>query len=252
LGHEVAMVTDLRVFPDPETLSVAAAGLVSQTAKECAAEKGRFAMALSGGITPQRLYELLATRFAALIPWGAVHLFWSDERCVPPDAPASNFRPVRESLLNRVALPPQNIHRVRGEWPPAKAAAEYEAKIANLFGRESSFPEFDLVLLGIGADGHTASLFPGSPALSETLRWAVAAQAPEGSPARHRVTLTLPVLNAARRVLFLASGSEKAPAVRMAMAREPEVGPLSPAARVRPAGALFWFVDRLAAGDPIL
>ena len=242
------MNADVRIFPDPERLSAAAAEFVADAARAGVAERGRFTLALSGGRTPQKLYELLATRFAASIPWRSVHLFWSDERCVPPDGPLSNFRMVREFLLNRVAIPPPNIHRVRGEWPPEEAATQYEAELASLFVRDDPFPKLDLILLGIGADGHTASLFPGSPALCETRRSVVATEAPEGALAKHRVTLTLPVLNAARAVLFLATGADKTLVVKVATARDPGPECLPPAARVRPAGDLFWFLDRHAAG----
>jgi 6-phosphogluconolactonase len=204
-------------------------------------------VALAGGSTPQSLYRLLADDkgpYRTRVPWESTHVFFGDERMVPPDDPDSNARMAFEALLRHVPVPEEQVHRIRGENPdPDRAAEEYEEMLRDTFrlaGREQ--PRFDLVLLGLGADGHTASLFPGDRALRETERLAVPATAPV--PPHARVTLALPVLNAASSVLFLVSGAAKAPAVQRVRKGED-----LPAARVRPSsGALLWLCDRAAAG----
>ena len=227
------------VFPDPYLLVEHAAQLFVQQA---VATRGRFSAALSGGSTPRALYERLASaEFSSRIPWQDVHLFWGDERCVPPDHADSNYRMTAESLLGRVALPAENIHRIHGELAPHEAAAHYEAGLRAFFG---STPVFDLVLMGMGDDGHTASLFPDSPALAESARWAVAVEhtAPP-PPLVSRVTLTFGVFNAARRVVFLVTGASKAQ--KLAEIRR---GADLPAGRIRPPnGDLLWLVDEAAA-----
>jgi 6-phosphogluconolactonase len=219
----------------------AAAEEVVRAAVRAVAERGRCAIALAGGSTPRRLYELLATDpLREQVPWGSVHAFFGDERHVPPDHPDSNARMAREALLERV--PVASVHRVRGELPDAEAAAEaYERDLAAFFG--GSGPRFDLVLLGLGDDGHTASLSPGSAALEERGRAVAAPWVPR--LAAHRITLTLPALNAARAVVFVVTGADKAPAVARTL-----VDGATPAARVRPeAGELVWIVDAAAAAQ---
>jgi 6-phosphogluconolactonase len=202
-----------------------------------------FRVALSGGGTPRRLYEFLASaEFQRRIPWERVHFFWGDERMVPHDHPQSNYRLARDTLLKHVRIPPKNIHPVPVSLPLAQAATEYEQELRRHFGRRWGFPEFDLILLGLGDDGHTASLFSGSPALHEKQRW-VAAHQPPHLPGR--ITLTLPVLNAARRVFFLVSGDTKATALRVAL----EASGHLPAQLVHPKkGELLWLADSAAAG----
>ncbi len=202
-----------------------------------------FRVALAGGGTPRRLYELLASaEFQRRIFWERVHFFWSDERMVPHDHPQSNYRLARDTLLKHVRIPPKSIHAVPVSLPLAPAAAEYEQELRRHFGRRWGFPEFDLILLGLGDDGHTASLFPGSPALHEKQRW-VAAHQPPHLPGR--ITLTLPVLNAARRVFFLVSGDTKATALRVAL----EASGHLPVQLVHPKkGELLWLADSAAAG----
>jgi len=200
-------------------------------------------VALSGGSTPRALHALLADPggpFAAAIDWGRVHVLFGDERCVPPDHPDSNYRMARETLLDRVPIPPGQVHRLRGEDPdPARAADDYQGRLRALF--PAGPPALDLVLLGTGADGHVASLFPGSPALREGLAW-TAAVAPRGG--HPRLTLTLPALRAARAVLLLASGPDKAAAAAAAWAGP---GPL-PVQQVEPAsGDLTLVLDASAA-----
>ncbi|HHS97595.1 MAG TPA: 6-phosphogluconolactonase [Chloroflexi bacterium] len=233
-------MTRVWVFPDRNALARAAAERFVAAADEAVRARGRFFVALAGGSTPRPAYRLLADpACASRVDWDRVHLFWGDERCVPPDHPESNYRMVREALLDRVPIPVENVHRIRGEWPPEEAAAAYEAELRAIFGPDG---RLDLVLLGLGADGHTASLFPGSAALDERERWVAAVFAdPVGT---WRITLTPPALNGAREVLFLVVGKPKAEALARVLA-----GWDLPAGRIRPrSGRLSWFVDRDAMG----
>lgn len=209
---------------------------------------GRFSAALAGGATPRTLYRSLAS--AALvekISWKSVHLFWGDERAVPPDHPDSNYHLAEETLISHVPIPSQNVHRMQGEKSDLEAAAaEYEETLRKFFGSSAEgWPSFDLVLLGIGSDGHTASLFPGSPVLKETVRWVAAPYVEELNTAR--LTLTLPAINHARRVIFLAAGREKASIVRDVLSPNPPSTDL-PARRVQPRkGQRLFFLDQDAA-----
>lgn len=229
----------MRILPDANALTWAAAEYMVALA----ANQERFTIALAGGATPRALYQLLAADpFATALDWSRVHLFWGDERCVPPDHPDSNYRMLSETLIGRVPLPTGNIHRILGELEPSKGAYDYEKSMADFFENR---PQFDLVLLGMGDDGHTASLFPYTSALAETSRWAVATEV--NNAIRWRITLTLPVLNTARRVLFLVSGSGKA-----ARLRDVLQGPLDPqrmpAQLIQPlSGEILWMVDAAAA-----
>ncbi len=235
----------IRVFSDYEALSLAAADLVSAIITAAAAAKGRVAVVLSGGSTPRRLFTLLgeAPR-RERTDWKRVHLFWADERCVPADHSESNYRLAAETLLRRVDLPEDHVHRIRGEEAPELAAREYEEEIRRFFGPEV-LPAFDLVLLGAGEDGHTASLFPDSPALREKKRLAVPVY--HEAPKRSRVTLTLPVLDHAAHILFLASGRSKAGVVHEIV--EDGNPKRYPAGLVKPVnGAVTWMIDREAAG----
>jgi 6-phosphogluconolactonase len=234
---------------DAEALAHAAAEAVVDAASRAVAARGRFTVALAGGSTPRRLYQLLAdpkAPFRGRVPWDRVHVFFGDERHVPPDHPDSNGRLAREALLDHVQV--ASVHRMRGEEPDAgAAAAAYETELARFFATPADGPppRLDLVLLGLGPDGHTASLFPGSAALHERRRWAVA---PFVERLRaHRITLTLPVIDRAREVLFLVSGSDKAEALAQVLAPSGGAEP-PPAARVNPAaGPPRWIVDRAAA-----
>jgi 6-phosphogluconolactonase len=235
----------VRIFDDPSALMRAAAGEIVLAAQAAVDERGRFTWALGGGSTPRALYRLLASDpYRERMPWSAIHFFWGDERHVPPDHPDSNFRMAREAMLDAVPVPPENIHRVRAEEPDAqRAAAEYEAALRSFFALASGeLPRFDLILLGLGKEGHTASLFPESPVLHERERL-VAAPWVEAQKT-FRVTLTPPVLNHARRAMFLVSGEEKADALRAVLEgpREPE---RYPAQIVE--GNRLWMVDRSAA-----
>ncbi len=236
-------MANLLVFPDLPSLTQRAAELVLQTAQEAAAARSQFNLALAGGHTPRALYRRLTEPdLADHFPWSQTHIFWGDERCVPPDHADSNYRMAYEHLLRNVPLPADHIHRMAGEDPPEQAAQRYQAELGRHFGGR---PRFDLILLGMGEDGHIASLFPNTPGIDDPDRWVIVV--PHDSPPPPLVTrlsLTLPVLNAARRLLVLISGVSKAPA----LARVAQ-GDLSlPAARLRPVeDDLSWLADADAA-----
>ncbi len=246
----------LVVVPDAAALADGAARAIVQTAQEAAAARGRFMLALSGGATPRDTYtRLAAPPHGAEMPWDRTWVFFGDERCVPPDHPDSNYRVAHETLLAKVPVPESQVFRMRGEAEDAEAAAaEYAKTLATAFGcRRGELPRFDLVLLGLGLDGHTASLFPGSPALKEVFR-PVAAVHASAAVIPQRLTLTLPVLNAARCVVFLVSGAEKAKAVKAALGDAPATAApgtpagAAPARAIQPAdGRLVWMLDRPAA-----
>ncbi len=238
---------DVRVFDNLLDLSQAAAAIFAGSCADAVRARGRALVALSGGNTPSKLFEMLAgPPFAERIDWPHVHAFWADERCVPPDDPESNYRQAYDALLSRVMIPPQNIHRVDGETPPREAALEYALTLKTFASPPLSWPRFDLVLLGMGDDGHTASLFPGTPVNIQTPTAAVTAHY-EDRPA-DRVTLTPILLNAARKVIFLVSGDSKSQTLANVLHGKSD--PLSlPAQRIHPTdGDLIWMVDRAAAG----
>jgi 6-phosphogluconolactonase len=232
------------VLPDLATLSKEAAGRIVEQAREAVASRGRFTLALSGGSTPEGTYRLLAQEpYRSQVPWDGVHLFWGDERCVAPDDAGSNYRLVRQALTEQVPIAPENVHRIRGELPPQAAARAYRREMEEFFC--GPLPRFDLVLLGLGSDGHTASLFPGSDALQATSDMAVAVEAQYAGRPTRRVTLTLPAINAARQALFLVSGEDKAEIVAQVLGHRQ--GSL-PAELVCPtAGELVWLLDEAAA-----
>ena len=240
----------IRVFPDAEAVSRAAAEEFVRRASDAVAARGRFTVALSGGSTPKHLYELLAApALRGQVDWNRVEVFWGDERCVPPDDPESNVHMARAAMLSHLPIPPERVHRMEAERPDHDAAArDYQATIARVFGHDADGPPpaFDLILLGMGPDGHTASLFPHNPALDEKTRWAVAVHdAPKPPP--DRMTLTYPVLNAAYEVLFLVAGADKADRLAEVLEGPPDAKRL-PSQGVRPEnGRLAWFLDRPAA-----
>ena len=238
---------DIIICRDADELARKAAEDFILLANNSVACDGRFAVALAGGSTPRSMYSLLALKkYRREVPWEDTHLFWGDERCVPLDHPDSNYRMVHETLLSKISIPPENVHRMAGEKAPKLAAREYEAQLKTFFQLdEGALPRFDLILLGLGEDGHTASLFPGSEALNETKRL-VAANFVEKLNA-HRLTLTLPVLNNAAIVLFLVAGASKAAIVKELLG--PKSGTLSyPAAKVQPRGGrLTWLISQDAA-----
>lgn len=243
------MSGELLVLDDPAAVAQEAARRFTALAGEAVQARGRFAVALSGGSTPRSLFALLADEpYRDRVPWDRVEVFWGDERWVPPTHPDSNYRLAREALLDHVPIPPERIHPIpAGEGDPAAAAAAYEAELARVLGGVPGGPPpaLDLVLLGLGADGHTASLFPGTAGLAERRRWTVAHQVPQLRT--WRVTLTWPVLNHAAQLLVLVVGADKAAALQ-AVLEGPEDVRRWPAQGIRPEGGrLAWLVDRAAA-----
>lgn len=233
------------MYPTPTALAAGAAEAFVTAAAAAVEARGRFVVALSGGSTPKALYALLAEPVrAAQVDWSRVHVLWGDERCVPPDDPASNFHMAREALLDHVAIPAAQIHRMRGEDDPRTAAAAYERELRALF--PAGPPKFDLVLLGLGDNGHTASLFPGLGAVRESARWVVAEHVPEVG--MWRLTLTPAAINAAAAILFLVAGREKAAMVARVLQGPRDID-ARPAQAIAPVeGRLGWLVDASAAG----
>lgn len=237
------MKAEVSILSDPEAVSLRAGALFVQQSKNAIASKGKFTVALSGGSTPLRLFELLGTMYAKDIQWNSTWIFWVDERCVPPVNEESNYKGVYDALLSRIDIPDGNIHRIMGEMSPEDGAREYEEKLRKYFGN-SGFPQFDLVILGVGEDGHTASLFPESATLSEKERFAV----PVYVEKLHnwRITLTLPVLNNAMSVLFLVTGLNKAGILKEILGNK-ETTIKFPAGLISPvAGDVKWLIDREA------
>lgn len=242
----------VEVYPDAEALGNAAAALVARAARASVEARGAFSLVLSGGSTPRRTYELLAGTFAPLVPWHRTHVFFSDERVVPVGDSRNNYAMARDALLSQVPIPPRQVHPIPTEGTtPADMAVRYESRLRSHFAAasaNSAEPTFDLAVMGMGADGHTASLFPGDSALREPERWVMAVQAPEGTEVRDRVTLTLPALTRARHVVFLATGAEKSGTIARVLqpaqkSREEQL----PAARVRGLHATEWLIDAAAA-----
>ena len=239
-----AVPTDHRIFENTEALAHSAAEWLCSLAE---ASGRTFAVCLSGGSTPRRLYECLAaSEIASRFPWRRTHWFWGDERFVSHDDRDSNYRMARDAFLSRVPVPDDNIHAVPTEGlSPEEAAAAYETMLKRFYGAEVILPErplFDVTLLGIGEDGHTASLFPGQAALQEMRRWAVAVVSEKSGP---RITLTYPALGSSRDVAFLVVGEGKRDVVARAQAGDQAL----PAAAIRPVGRLHWFTDRAAAAE---
>lgn len=237
---------NVTICRDLRDLSQRVAAEFVRLAKQSVAAAGRFAAALSGGSTPKELYSLLAApEFPDEVPWSQIYLFWGDERCVPPDHPESNYRMAHETLLSKVPIPAQNIFRMLGEKEPLAAASAYEGAIRKFFQLpDGEVPRFDLILLGLGKDGHTASLFPGSEALRETRHLVTAPYVEELKT--HRLTLTLPVLNHGANIFFLVTGKEKAATLGDVLQGKCSRKHL-PAQRISPQqGRLVWFVDQAA------
>ena len=249
-----AVRENVEIFPSTAELAIAAAEHFVVTAAAAIAETETFSVALSGGSTPHALFALLATpEYSRRVEWSRVHLFWGDERCVPPDDDASNYRMACQTLIDHVPLRAENVHRIRGEDPPAAAAERYERELRAAFATPTGAPSraagsrFDLVLLGLGTNGHTASLFPHMQAVRENTRWAMAENVEVLQ--MWRITLTPPILNAAGDLLFLVSGREKAAVLRRVLFGARETDDL-PAQVIAPtAGRLRWFVDANAASE---
>ncbi len=233
----------ISVYADYEAVSRAAAELFLRQANEAIIDRGRFSVVLSGGHTPQRAYELLAgPPFKSLVDWDRVHVFWGDERCVPPDDPRSNVRMARAKLLDHVPVPPGQVHPIACANSANNGARSYESLLRSFF--DGGPQRFDLVFLGLGTDGHTASLFPGTPAVLEKERWVTEIyREKEGI---YRVTLTAPILNQALVLAFIASGASKAGVLREVLTQQPEAERF-PAQLIKPdcyEGKLYWLVDR--------
>ena len=242
---------DVRVFSDLHKASQALAERLVEAAKDVLTTKDTFSMALSGGKTPRSLYALLAGEYSNDISWERVHLFWGDERCVPQESKDSNFAMAYKALISEVPLPSQNVHRIPAEINPAgKVAGNYERMMQEFFKpeEEDSFL-FDAMILGVGEDGHTASLFPRSSALVEKSHWVLAVNAPSSFSPQKRITLTFPLINRSRSIFFLASGAKKREVVREIL-RNPETSRrLYPAAMIHPLGSIAWYIDREILND---
>jgi 6-phosphogluconolactonase len=239
------MTDSLSRFATTDALGEAVAARFCEAANEALRARGRFCAVLPGGRTPGVLYAALRNpRWAGQVPWRHSHLFWSDERCVPHTHPDSNYRLAQRELLAQVPIPANHVHRAPADrGTPSQAADVWEDALRAFFGQPAgagSFPEFDLVVLGIGADGHTASLFPGDAALETSERWTAAVPA-TGTPPVPRLTLTLPVLNHARDVIFLAAGADKRLVIDRIVAQRDPVWSRRPAALVRPRKRPHWF-----------
>jgi len=239
------MKPEIHVFNDLEDLSRAAADLFVEQAANCIAERDQFLVALNGGSTPTRLFQLLATEHRENIDWRKVHVFWGDERCVPPDDPGSSYGQAREMLLRHVPIPDSNIHRIKGELGPVEASKEYALILKEFASPPLQWPRFDLVYLGMGEDGHTASLFPRSPV--DVTESVIPVTANYQDRPANRVTLTPRVFNQARMIAFMATGEKKANT--LAEVLSDRYNPAQyPAQRIHPEdGSLIWLVDKAAA-----
>lgn len=252
MPQEAAARSAIEISPNFAALSDAAAERIVAAAEHAIDAHGRFVIALSGGSTPRRTYELLAREpYASRVDWSRVHVVWGDERCVPPSNADSNYRMAREALLDHVPIPATNVHRMHGEDDPAAAAASYETALRALLntpnGPPASAPgkSIDLALLGLGDNGHTASIFPESAAVSEQRRWVMAEYVPAVS--MWRITLTAPTINAAAEVLFLVAGGDKAEVLQRIL-EGPRVPRELPAQLIAPTpGQIHWLVDAAAA-----
>jgi 6-phosphogluconolactonase len=236
------------ILDTSEELFVRAAEEIAHVAGEAICMHGEFNLCLTGGHTPERTYDLLATRFELSVDWKEVQFYWGDERCVPPDDPASNYGMANRSILSKLKIKPDQIHRIRGEDQPEEAAREHEAELRSRFNLdEGEFPRFDLMLLGLGDNCHILSLFPSIPAIHEQHRLAVPVEVEDTF--RNRVTLTAPVMNNSARIMFLVSGEKKAAAVKRVLegTDDPE---RVPAHLVAPKdGIVIWMMDKAAASQ---
>ncbi len=245
MTEESLMGVEVKIVPDNTALNRAAAQEFQRLAESAIAQRGRFSVALSGGNTPRGVYLLLAQEHKTTLEWDKVHTFFGDERYVPPDHPDSNYRMTSESLLSKVSIPEKNIHRVRTELDPEAAAQDYEDQLRDFFHlTNNDWPRFDLIMLGLGDDGHTASLFPGTAALKEVSRRVVANWVEKLQS--FRISFTFAVLNHAAEVLFLVSGAGKAQI--LADVLRPSGAVRFPAQRIKPEnGRLLWLADQDAA-----
>ncbi len=236
-------MTNIRVAPDVTALARMAANTIQNLAHIAISQTGRFNIALSGGSTPKALFQLLASDYQEKIDWKDTYIFWGDERCVPPDDPDSNYKMARETLLDHIPLPSSNIYRIKGELAPDDGAFQYEQTLRTYFNDE--LPRYDLILLGMGDDGHTASLFPGTEVLTEQKRW-VAPNHVLTAKQTWRITLTLPVINNASNVMFLVAGIGKAETLKRVLQGDYKPTEL-PSQLIKPTnGNLVWAIDHAA------
>lgn len=237
------MAATLKVFPDEKDLAEGTAEKIGALLNERLAVHDFASLVLSGGSTPRTVYRILGERYHTSVPWEKVHFFWGDERCVPPEDARSNFRMAHEELLNKLKIPTGNIHRITSEKDPVVAAVEYEQELRRVVPSGDGLPVCDLVLLGLGDDGHTASLFPGTTAIAEKKKLVTHVVVPELNA--HRITMTFPVINNAMTVLFLVSGASKATTLKGVLEERNES---FPATHVHPGhGDVIWFLDEGAA-----
>jgi len=239
--------TKIVILDDAQALYAHAAEEIAYFAGEAVCTHGEFTLCLSGGSTPAAIYEMLGSKFQFSIDWKEMQLFWGDERCVPPADPASNYAMTARTLLSKLELKPAQVHRIFGEKPPEEAARAYEDELRSHFKlADGEFPRFELMLLGLGDNSHTASLFPGSPAIHEQQRLAVAVEVDDPTQ-RHRVSLTPPVINNSARAMFLVAGASKAQAVWNILKGPRDVDKF-PAQIVAPErGDVIWLLDKAAA-----
>lgn len=242
----MSLQNSVRIFPDIETLSRAAADFVLQIATDSIQQQGVFTIAISGGKTPERLFEYLAAPpFNTAIPWAKTHVYWVDERCVPLNDKENNAHNAIRILFNKVNIPTENVHRMRVDLQPKEAAEDYNRQLNLYFNGKT--PKFDLILMGIGDDGHTASLFPGTDVLEDEVSWVKEVYVPQQQMSR--VTLMPRLINQAHNILFLVSGKTKAPVLARVLNTANNNLPL-PVGLIKPVnGKLFWFVDEAAASE---
>jgi len=236
----------IEIYPNPEELSKAAVQLFVDVARQSVKERGRFTAALSGGGSPQRMYEMLASEpFKSRVPWDEAFIFWGDERFVPSDDPENNARMTREKLLDHVPLPSDHIFPIPTSGKPKAAATTYASTLSSFFGNSNDFPRFDFMLLGLGENGHTASLFPETDVLQEQNKLVDSVFIEEKD--QYRITLTYPVINSARNIVFLVHGSSKSSVLQKILEGKYEPNEL-PAQLIKPSSSeLFWLIDENAA-----
>ncbi|MBK7628206.1 MAG: 6-phosphogluconolactonase [Bacteroidales bacterium] len=236
---------ELKIFPTPFDLAEKFAEEMIRLIRESADSGKKFTIALSGGSTPELLFSLLGEQYARAVSWKNVHLFWGDERCVAPDSPESNFGMTKRKLIDKIEIPASNIHRIKGEEDPAIEAVRYSDEILSITQRRSALPLFDLVILGLGDDGHTASIFPGNLDLLSSEKICDVATHPVSN--QKRITITGRIINNASRVVFLVTGKKKADIVEKIINNRAEALPF-PASHIAPAeGLLTWYVDKESA-----
>jgi len=239
------MKSEVLYFQDLEEASQALAQSLGTEIRDTVKKKGCFALALSGGKTPQILYDILATSYAEAVPWKSVHLFWGDERFVPQNHPESNYKMAYHTLISKISIPADNVHPIPTEdLPPEEAALAYERTLKSFFKTSigvKSTQTFDAILLGVGEDGHTASLFPGNPALQERARWIVPVVAPHSFAIENRITLTFSAINNSRSAIFLVSGEEKRGVVQ-SIIQNSACSRNYPAAFIYPQEKRIWYI----------